>query len=279
MDSFQKQIQLELLKQQRMLDQQQQILSASPEGILLPRQRKHGCSYYHQRKIREGRNWKNIQSNITDDHEMQQMLLDKRVAEKMMRTLQNNIPLLQQMQNHYQTVDFRDLTKELAQGYDRLLKEKELRELTLWQNAPYKKCPYYPEYLTHRTAFGEYTRSKSEVIIANALYSFGIPNHYEEELAFPNYGQRSFYPDFTIRLPHHRYLYWEHWGLLSRERYRRENIEKLAVYQENGLIIGKNLIITQDDAHGNCQSQIVYDIIERFILPHFEGIVLPGRLQ
>ena len=103
----------------------------------------------------------------------------------------------------------------------------------------------------HRTAFGDYVRSKSEVIIANALYGFGIPNHYEEELFFPD-SDRLFYPDFKIWLPKGRFLYWEHWGLLNKEIYRRDNIEKLAAYQENGLIIGDNLIITQDDADGNC---------------------------
>lgn len=119
-------------------------------------------------------------------------------------------------------------------------------------------------------------RSKGEAIIANALYGFGIPNRYEEELLLPD-NRRPYYPDFTIRLPQERYLYWEHWGFLNKEKYRRDNVEKLAAYQENGLIIGQNLIITQDDADGNCQSQVIYDTIEKIILPYYEGILLPGR--
>ncbi|MBR3785932.1 MAG: hypothetical protein IKJ77_05970 [Firmicutes bacterium] len=276
MDAFQKMIQLELLKQQHMLEEQQQILNTSPEGFLFPRQRKDSISYYHQHKARMGRGWQTVQTNITSDYEMQKLLLDKRLAEKTIRSLQNNIPLLEKMQKQYLSVSLSDLIKGIPANYHDLLREKEQQELKAWQNASYKRCPYYPERLTHRTAFGDYVRSKGEAIIANALYGYGIPNHYEEELFFPDYS-RPIYPDFKIRLPHEKYLYWEHWGLLNKEKYRRDNVEKLAAYQANGLIIGHNLIITQDDADGNCQSQVIYDIIEKMILPHFEGMILPRR--
>lgn len=276
MDTFEKLLQLELLTQQQMLKEQQQIFQTSPEGFLLPRPRKNGQAYYHQHKMRDGRAWQTVQTNITSDYEMQQRLLDKRLAEKTVKVLQNNIPLLQRLQKNYQSVNFRDLKKQLPKDYEELLRQKELQDMLAWQNAPYKRCPYFPEKLTHRTAQGDYVRSKGEAIISNALYGFGIPNHYEEELFFPD-SRRPYYPDFIIRLPHEKYLYWEHWGLLNKEKYRRDNIEKLAEYQENGLIIGSNLIITQDDADGNCQSQVIYDTIEKMILPHFEGILLPRR--
>ena len=277
MDAFQKQIELELLKQEKMLKEQQGILDASPEGFLFPRQRKKSCSYYHQHKVRDGRSWQTIQTNISENYEMQRMLLDKRVSEKAIIALQRNIPLLQQLKENYQSVDFYDLFKMLPDGYSELLRKKEMEEMLAWQNAPYKRCTYYPEKLTHRTAYGDYVRSKGEVIIANALYGFGVPNRYEEELWLPNCDARPYHPDFTIRLPYQQYLYWEHWGLLNKEKYRRDNIDKLAAYQENGLIIGHNLIITQDDADGNCQSQVIYDTIEKIILPRYAGLTLPRR--
>ena len=277
MDAFQKQVQLELMKQQRLLEEQQQILKTSPEGFLFPRQRKKSQSYYHQHKVRDGRAWHTVQTNITKDYEMQDLLLNKRLAEKTVKACQNNIPLLQQLDDQYKSIDLQELTQQFSPDYSHLLRARQLVEMEKWFNAPYKRCPYYPELVNHRTAYGDYVRSKSEVIIANALYSFGVPFHPEEELLFTDYGQRPYYPDFTILLPNHRFLYWEHWGLLSKESYRKDNVEKLAAYQENGLIIGKNLIITQDDRYGNCQSQVVYDTIEKIILPHFEGILLPRR--
>lgn len=277
MDMFQKQIQLEIMKQKRLLEEQQQILKASPEGFLFARKRKLDNTYYHQRKMRDGRQWKTIQMNINEDPAMQDVLLKKKFAEKLTRIYTNNIPLLEKMNNRYLSASYEDIQAELPPQYDQLLKQRQLREMEQWMHMPYKKCPYHPEHLTHRTAYGEYVRSKGEVVIANALYSFGIPFHTEEELIFNEECYWSYYPDFKILLPDYSFIFWEHWGLLDKEKYRKDNAKKLFVYHEQNLILGSNLIITNDDKYGNCHSDVVYDIIEKMILPHFEGIELPRR--
>ena len=112
------------------------------------------------------------------------------------------------------------------------------------------------------------------MVIANALYAFGLPFYAEEELLL---GVWSYYPNFTIMLPDGSLIFWEYWGLLDREKYRHDNAEKLLAYHEHNLILGRNLIVTNDDKDGNCHSDIVYDIIEGMILPHFEGIELSWR--
>ncbi|MEE3440399.1 MAG: hypothetical protein VZR07_10670, partial [Ruminococcus sp.] len=45
------------------------------------------------------------------------------------------------------------------------------------------------------TQRGEIVRSKSEVIIADALYYANIPYHYEKPIKV---GDRVIYPDFTV---------------------------------------------------------------------------------
>ena len=125
-----------------------------------------------------------MQMNINEDPAMQDVLLKKKFAEKLTRIYTNNIPLLEKMNNRYLSASYEDIQAELPPQYDQLLKQRQLREMEQWMHIPYKKCPYHPEHLTHRTAYGEYVRSKGEVVIANALYSFGIPFHTEEELIF-----------------------------------------------------------------------------------------------
>ena len=274
MDAFQKQVRLELMRQQRLLEEQQQILTASPEGFLFARARTQRDTYYHQRKTREGRQWKTTQVNINGDQEMQDLLLKKKLAERSIRAFENNIPLLEKMNDRYISADYEDILKGLPRQYDQLLKQRKVKEMEEWFRAPYKRCPYYPEHLTHRTAYGDYVRSKGEVVIANALYSFGLPFHAEEEIVLDGW---SYYPDFNILLPDDSFIRWEHWGLLDKEKYRKDNVEKLLVYHEHNLVLGRNLIITNDDKDGNCHSDIVYDIIEKMILPHFEGFELPRR--
>ena len=73
----------------------------------------------------------------------------------------------------------------------------------------------------HRTARGDdLVRSKSEVIVADALHDLGLPYLYEAPLAFP--GDFPRHPDFTIHRPESRAVYWEHLGMLDLAGYRAD---------------------------------------------------------
>jgi len=80
------------------------------------------------------------------------------------------------------------------------------------------------------------------------------------------------------QLPDGSTLIWEHFGLLKELGYCIHNGYKLHTYQKNNYVIGKNLIITQDDNKGNCSGAIIYGIIEKQILPLFSGLMLKGRV-
>ena len=80
--------------------------------------------------------------------------------------------------------------------------------------------------------------------------------------------------NFTIWPPDGERLIWEHLGLLGEMGYCVENAYKLNSYQHNDLIIGKNLILTQDDSRGTCSSTVIYHIIETYILPRPQGLAL-----
>lgn len=73
----------------------------------------------------------------------------------------------------------------------------------------------------HRTARGDdLVRSKSEVIVADALHDLGLYYAYEAELAFPGEFPRR--PDFTIVRPGEKSVYWEHLGRLDLSGYRAD---------------------------------------------------------
>ena len=113
-------------------------------------------------------------------------------------------------------------------------------------------------------------RSKGEIIIANALWHYGIPFVYEEVFPYKNEEGKWYYPDFTIHLPDGRTIIWEHWGLLDNRSYCDRNAEKLYHFNLHGYTIGKNFIVTQDDVNGACDSAFIYHIIENYILPYFK---------
>jgi len=94
-----------------------------------------------------------------------------------------------------------------------------------------------------QTARGDLVRSQAEQIIADSLYRRNIPYHYEDTLTARD--GRLLRPDFTIMLPKTgQVLRWEHLGMMDRESYRLENIDRLESYLTLGILPGKGLILT-----------------------------------
>lgn len=118
---------------------------------------------------------------------------------------------------------------------------------------------FYEDRLVHKTARGELVRSKSEVIIANALYYHNLDYVYEPELVLEGKIKR---PDFKIADEDTGdEWYWEHCGMMDDPKYKKHWEEKKAFYKKNGIEEGKNLIVTYDE-NGSLDSQKVEEIIQ-----------------
>ena len=96
------------------------------------------------------------------------------------------------------------------------------------------KGKFYEERLIHRTLRDEMARSKSELTIADRLYSNNIDYLYEYPLTLNG---RTRYPDFTIEdAESGRKFYWEHCGMLLDPQYRERWERKLQWYRNNGIL-------------------------------------------
>lgn len=128
---------------------------------------------------------------------------------------------------------------------------------------------FLDDHMIHRSGKGEPMRSKSEVIIADALAAKNIAYVYEQALTDPD-GQTR-YPDFTIEdADSGMTYYWEHCGLLTNEHYRRRWERKQAWYRDQGILPeheggGENgtLIVTEDRPNGGINSQEIKSLIDR----------------
>jgi len=119
---------------------------------------------------------------------------------------------------------------------------------------------FYEEKLIHKTVRGELVRSKSEAIIANALHYNGLDYEYEPELKLEDKVKR---PDFKVEDYDTGVVwYWEHCGMMTDSQYRRRWEEKKKFYEKNGIIEGKNLIVTYDDEKGGLDSAYVDQLIK-----------------
>lgn len=115
-----------------------------------------------------------------------------------------------------------------------------------------KYPPPYPEYLTHKGSDGNNYRSKSEVIQAEVLRALGIPYVPEAPLFIKG---KVFHPDFTmLDLRDWTNKYSEHQGMMAKENYRNDFIDRVYVLISAGLVPGNNLLLTFDDINGNISS-------------------------
>lgn len=127
------------------------------------------------------------------------------------------------------------------------VREPDEEFIAAWQHHPYTGKPFEinaPEFFT---STGVRVRSKSEIIIANALSRAGIPFRYEYPTSIKGWG--TLYPDFTcLDTRTRREIIWEHFGLMGDPDYAENAVQKIAHYAASGYVLGKNFIATFESA-------------------------------
>lgn len=133
-----------------------------------------------------------------------------------------------------------------------------------WANLDYDKSTKHPENLKFKSLSGQMVRSKSEAMIADTLLHYNIPYHYEEILTL-DFGE--VVPDFTILNPiDSSIVYWEHFGMFDDPDYVSKTILKIQSYIRNGIIPGKNLIMSFETLQHPFDSNMASEIIEKSLL-------------
>ncbi len=274
MNTFESALEMELRRSERQIEKGKKILAASPEGFLTIRPRETGETYYWNVEERQNRNSGKTyrQINLQDNPKLVNQLAEKKYQRELVLRAEQNLSAMQKLGKVYRATDPDDIMAALGPQYRRVFTDKRQNLMNQKMTARYSKCPYNPKYHKHETDYGEMVRSKSEQILANALFSYGIPFHYEEEFLYRIGDIGHVYPDFTIFFPDGRRKIWEHLGMLDDLNYCARFAEKLNLYQMNGFTIGKNLIITMDDVNGNLSSGIIQQMIRDYILPDLEEL-------
>ena len=146
-----------------------------------------------------------------------------------------------------------------------------------WQDVSWTGRPFASDAPYICTARGERVRSKSEVIIADTLFRHNIPYRYEFPITLKRINsadiRRDFgrsvtlYPDFLCLNTRTRTeFYWEHFGLMDSTEYSNNAAGKLRLYTENGILAGRNLIITMETQTEPPSIKALEKLIEEFLL-------------
>lgn len=146
-----------------------------------------------------------------------------------------------------------------------------------WQDVSWTGRPFESDAPYICTARGERVRSKSEVIIADTLFRYNIPYRYEFPITLKrsnsadirrDFGRsNTLYPDFLCLNTRTRTeFYWEHFGLMDSTEYSNNAAGKLRLYTENGILAGRNLIITMETQTEPPSIKALEKLIEEFLL-------------
>lgn len=139
------------------------------------------------------------------------------------------------------------------------------KELAKWYDSEYHGKEFYEGTAEIVTEKGERVRSKSEKILTDYFYRNNILYQYEKPLYLKGYG--TIYPDFTfLSKKTRKEIYWEHEGMMDKPEYAKSAVKKIESYQRNGIHLGERLILTFETELTVLNSQIVEELVEKYLV-------------
>lgn len=144
------------------------------------------------------------------------------------------------------------------------IKESEEELTKRWLSKEYHGKEFREGAPVYYTDNEERVRSKSEVIIANALKQSGVPYRYEYPIELKGIGR--IHPDFMIlKAREKREIIWEHFGMMSDPNYVESAVRKLSAYQMSGLRLGIDLIVSFETAEQPLDTRLVKKMIGLYL--------------
>ena len=199
--------------------------------------------------------------------------LAKRLAQKdydkrILSSIEKELQAIRKYFASYPCINAEEIYGQLHKSRQELIKpivEKEEQYICNWQSEKYQGKEFDEMTPEIYTAKGERVRSKSEVIIADLLNREGIPYRYECPVRLKGWGW--VYPDFTVlHVGKRKEIYWEHLGMMDDSGYVENALQKIALYEQNGIFPGKNLILTYETKKNPINQKIVKMMIQQYIL-------------
>lgn len=267
-------------------------LEKAPEGCL-KWQNKKGRTYYTHQVAREGEdndshasedvNVESDDKNIGKSKWIRRYIkkgdlsLAKELAQKqyyltIRPILHKNLNELKRFLNSYKSNELEAIYDSLCDERKRMVVPVSMsvkEKISRWENEVYEKNIMFSENLRYETEQGDLVRSKSEVIIANILYQNrkNIVYKYERPLEIMENGRmKMIYPDFTVLNLHTgKTVYWEHAGLMDNSYYANEFVKKINCYIQNGLLPGRDVIMTFETQANALDIGVVKKMVEAMI--------------
>lgn len=240
-------------------------LLSAPEGFLrvCSSGKKKKAQFYHRTDPKDF-NGVYIREK---DAQLVQKLAQKEYDEKVLRAVEKELSAIHKFFSTYPQKCAEQVYEHLHKERQKLvapIMEPDEMFVHMWESVSYQGkafCKNAPEYYT---AKGERVRSKSEIIIADALYREGIPYRYE----YPMYlrGMGIVYPDFAVLNTRTRQeILWEHFGRMDDPEYAKKTVRKIESYEQNKIFPGEKLILTYETMSQPLNQKTIMRMIQRYL--------------
>lgn len=205
----------------------------------------------------------------TDSNREVQLIKEARFCKELLKRAEKDKQLIRHLIDEYCPLDYDTVNESLPRTYrgaeilfgepiqpDKRAEEWKRRKKALKSSVPI----IYPEDLKHTAIDGTRVRSKSELDIANMLFTNNIPYIYECPHFFDGEIIRF---DFTAlsTIDYESEIIVEHQGLMDLDTYRGKYMHTLLTCLSNGLTPNADIFFTFEDMNGNFDSRQIWDII------------------
>lgn len=256
-----------LLDREKKLDKiRQKIISQInifPEGSLnISFHHKNKVQYYH--KLAIGAKGEYIK---VEDKDLAIKLAQKDYNKKVLKSIDKELQAIKKYISTYPKITAEQVYEKLHKERQKLVEPiiaSDKEYLKQWEEFKYEGKGFSDDMPELYTDKNERVRSKSEVIIADSLYKANIPYRYECPLEFKN--GLVVYPDFTLLNKKTREnIYWEHLGMMDDSSYAENAIQKINTYMQNGIYVGKNLLLTFETKTNPINHRTIDIIISKYL--------------
>ena len=249
---------------QQLVKEKNQALQRAPEGWLRMCKHRDGWQYYYRNDPKDS-NGCYIKEQ---DMKLAKCLAQRDYDKKLVNTAEEEIKAIDKYLKYLPQTTVEDIYPTLHPARQKLvtpIRETDAEYIKRWESVEYKGKEFLVEAPELYTLKGERVRSKSEMLIADMLSQEGIPYRYEYPLHMNGFGK--VYPDFTIlNMKTRKEVIWEHFGMMDDLIYVEKALKKITMYEQQGIFLGEDLILTYESQNMPLNSKMVRRVIKHYLV-------------
>lgn len=248
---------------QGLVQKKRKEIRKAPKGLLNVARNGNRIQYYFKNssKDKTRKYLKKTQNSLI------KALCQKDYDERVVDAAEKELNHLIRLQNDYKKGTCEAVYQKLISERRKWVEPIELSDeefAAQWLEQDYPRKSFREGMAEYYTDNGERVRSKSEILIANALKKHNIPYRYEAPLHLNGYG--TIHPDFTVlNVKERKEYYWEHMGKMDEPEYIEQALQRIDAYEKNDIFPGNRLILSHETLKYPINSRNIEKLIFQYL--------------